>query len=331
MKFIPSPKDGLLLQALQREVTASNKVLEDLIQSHVPLVHQVAAHTLRAGGKRLRPALVFFSAQSTGLDFDLDRVRTLGATLELIHMATLIHDDVIDHAPLRRGIPTANSVFGNTASILSGDVLLAKAMSALAKDGHLDIIRAVSAAVVDLSEGEVQELDKRGIFSLSLEDHLQILHLKTATFIQACCEVGALVAQSPEEVVAALGQYGYNIGMAFQIVDDLLDYRGHKEATGKPLATDFREGCVTLPLLFLRSKLTQEESDVVESKFGTDVSDEEVRMLCGWMNKRGAFSQAECLAEEYIEKAVASLEILVDSPAKDALLAVSTYILSRKA
>jgi geranylgeranyl pyrophosphate synthase len=187
------------------------EVEEELIRqsaSEVKLVEQVARHTLRSGGKRLRPACVALAARATGLPYDPKRVHRLGACLEMVHMATLIHDDIIDRSPIRRGMPTASAVFGNTGSILSGDVLLAKSMVILAEDGDLGIIRNVAQAVVEMAEGEVREVETRGDFDLSEDDHLDILHKKTAAFIESCCFVGATLTGAPETVVTALRKFG---------------------------------------------------------------------------------------------------------------------------
>ena len=299
--------------------------------SDVALVKRVGGLTLQAGGKRLRPAFVALAAQATGLPFDPARTRKLGAGLEMIHMATLIHDDVIDHAATRRGKPTAAAEVGNTASILSGDVLLARAMALLAEDGDLDLIRTVSAAVVDMAEGEVREVEVRGDFNLSIEDHFDVLQRKTASFIEACCEGGALVAKASKPVCEALRLYGHHVGLAFQIVDDLLDYRGDREKTGKPIATDFREGQATLPLILLRPKLSAAEAQNVRTKFGGGVSDDELRMFADWMHTRGAFDEAEAMAHRHIEQALDALRALPPSPARDLLETVAEYVVRREA
>lgn len=324
--FLQGSPDELVAQILG-EIAAVELELETRLKSNVRLVEQVSMHTLRAGGKRLRPALVGLSARATGRNYDAERARKLGACMEMIHMATLIHDDVIDHAATRRGRATASAVFGNTPAILSGDVLLARAMEIFAEDGDLRIIRLVSRVVVDLAEGEVQELESRGEFELSEVEHREVLRRKTATFIQACCEVGALVADSKPE---ALGQYGYHIGMAFQIADDLLDYRGDHTKTGKPQATDFREGCATLPLIFLRDQLNAEERAFAAGKFGNGVTDEEVRMIAGWMDQRGAFTHAEKAAREHLDLAQSALENLPESADRDLLRGVAEFVIARQ-
>lgn len=320
-----------LLRTLSEEVSLVEAELERQVDSQVKLVREVGSHTLRAGGKRLRPALVGLMAQAILPDAPMERCRRLGACMELIHMATLLHDDVIDNAVTRRGVETASTVFGNTASILSGDVLLSKAMSILAEDGDLAIIRNVSRAVVDLAEGEVRELQSRGVFGLTQDEHFEILRQKTATFIQSCCEVGALAVGADELTVESAGSYGYHIGMAFQMADDLLDYRGQTGLTGKPKATDFREGCATLPLILLRDRLSPSEEEHITVRFGNGVTDDELRMICSWMADRGVFEMAEEVALDYAGRAKAALQPLPDSERRGLLEAVADFVVGRHA
>ncbi|HMS54633.1 MAG TPA: polyprenyl synthetase family protein [Fimbriimonadaceae bacterium] len=324
-----SGEAGDAAKAIAAAIEGVESELQRVLRSQVRLVEQVSLHTLNAGGKRLRPALVTLCAAATGLPFDQGRARKLGACMELIHMATLIHDDVIDNAPTRRGVATASAVFGNTPAILSGDVLLAKAMAILADDGDLEIIRQVSGVVVELAEGEVRELEVRGDFELSEADHREILRMKTATFIQCCCELGARIAAAPENVREALGGFGHEIGMAFQLADDLLDYRGGKE-TGKQRAGDFTEGCATLPLILLRDHLTESELSFVATKFGEHSTDEELDLICAWMEERGAFASAQASAEHHIDGALARLDDLPASSHVTLLREVAGFVVKRK-
>ncbi|MBX3113733.1 MAG: polyprenyl synthetase family protein [Fimbriimonadaceae bacterium] len=319
-----------LVDEMSRWTEEVEAELHRQIGSPIKLVEDVSALTLDAGGKRLRPALVRLSAAATGQPYDAQRVIRLGTAMEMIHMATLIHDDVIDDAATRRGKPTAFSQYGNTASILGGDVLLAKAMKILAEDGDLPIIRTVSQAVVELAEGEVRELELRGELMVSREDHLQVLRMKTASFIECCCRIGAMIATPNEQVQNSLGAYGHHLGMAFQIVDDLLDFRGDTKKTGKPLATDFREGQATLPLLYLIPELSDEESAFVGKKFGNGSTDAEIDQIIGWMNSCGSLGQADQDAREHGSLANLSLESLPDSPEKNLLLSVTKFVLARQ-
>ncbi len=318
------------LDRIGQEVALVEEELARRLESGVATVDRVGHLTLLAGGKRLRPAFVALAAGATGLPFDPVRTRRLGAGLEMIHMATLIHDDVIDHAATRRGKPTAAAEVGNTASILSGDVLLARAMSLLAEDGDLDLIRTVSAAVIDMAEGEVREVEVRGDFDLSTADHFDVLRRKTASLVEACCESGAIVAGASTEMRDALKSYGHHVGLAFQIVDDLLDYRGDPAKTGKPLATDFREAQATLPLILLRPKLSEAETQNVRTKFGGGVSDDELRMFADWMERRGAFAEAEAIARAHVDDALRALESLPDTADRELLRTVAEYVVRRE-
>jgi octaprenyl-diphosphate synthase len=319
-----------LLGRVSDEVAEIEREIRLAVDSKVEIIRQVADHTLSAGGKRLRPAFVILAGKAINPNVDEDRLRRLGACMEIIHMATLVHDDVLDNSPTRRGKPTASATFGNVAAIMSGDVFLAKAMLLLAKDGDLEVIRTVSEAVTEIAEGEVLEIEARGDFDLEEESHLNILRMKTAAFIRCCCEIGALAAGGTKAQVAALGQYGEQAGMAFQIADDLLDYRGDKAKTGKPVATDFREGQSTLPLIFLREKLSEPELQIARRRFGGTVNEDEIRMICDWMASRGAFARSEQVARDYISKAQESLEILEPTLARDMLSAISEYVLARQ-
>lgn len=322
--------DPAALDEIGAEISAVEAELTLQVRSQVKLVSAIGAHVLQSGGKRLRPAFVSLSAKAIGAHFEPERAHRLAACMEMIHMATLIHDDVIDHAATRRGRQTANSKFGNTASILSGDVLLSKAMSILAEDGDIEIIRAVSSAVVELAEGEVLELETRNRFDLEEAEHFEILRMKTASFIQCCCEVGARLAGATDEYREALGTYGHHIGLAFQVVDDLLDYTGDKEQTGKPVATDFREGCATLPLIYLLPHLTEEEFRLTEEKFGNGATDDEIRLLCRWMESRGALAKAQEKAQCHVEAAKASLAPLPEGPSVELLKAAADFVVMRR-
>lgn len=319
-----------ILEDLAREIALVEEELNLLVQSRSHIVESVSLHTLNAGGKRLRPAFVIIGAKATGNAYDSAKVRRIGASMEMIHMATLIHDDVIDNSTTRRGKPTAAAVYGNRASILSGDALLAKATVLLSKEGVNDVIHLVSGAVVDMAEGEVREVEMRGNFDLSEEVHLEILDQKTASFIRACCETGAVVAGADDRQRAALRHYGQSVGMAFQIVDDLLDYRGNHRQTGKPRAIDFREGQATLPLIYLRPHLSPAEDEFVRARFGTVCSDDDLVMIEEWMKVSGAFAKCEATAARYAERALEAVSALPNREARELMSAVAARVLDRQ-
>lgn len=320
-----------VLEHLASVVADVEQELQLQVRSEVALVQEVGRLTLSAGGKRLRPAFLSLSASCLSPDVPRERIRRLGAVVEMIHMATLIHDDVLDDAPVRRGQPTAAKEYGNTKSILSGDALLAKAMLMLAEDGDIEIIRAISHCVIEVVEGEVREMEVRGDFDIAEETYFQVLRLKTASFIRGCCEAGGLLAGANAAQLEALRVYGAAVGTAFQIIDDVLDYRGKSHETGKVLAGDFREGQATLPLIRLRERISDEEQQVLRIKFGGGVSDDEIRMITGWMESRGAFAECEREADRCIETALKALDALPDSPSREFLRAVCDYVVERRA
>lgn len=312
------------------DVALVERELELMVGSEAPTVTAVGRHILRAGGKRLRPAFVALAARSVGKPYDRDRMILLGACLELIHMATLIHDDVVDNASTRRGLPTAGSAYGNTASVLAGDALLAKAMKLLAEDGDLQIIRAVSSAVVNMAEGEVLEVEARGILTIVPDEYLRILELKTAAFIEGCCLAGGLVAGASQQQLQALATYGRQAGLAFQIVDDILDMRGDDLKTGKPAGRDFREGCATLPLIFLCESLEAPRMAVVRRLFGTGCTTEEFATIAGWIEESGAYERAGAIAEGYARAARSVLTSLPADEPRKMLETATEFILARE-
>lgn len=322
---------GSLADELQHDVAEVERELMLRLGSNVETVEKICRHMALSGGKRLRPMFVSLAARAAGRDYIPQRVAAIGACMEMIHMATLIHDDVIDYADTRRGRPTAASVYGNTAGILSGDVMLALAMDLLAEDGDLRIIRTVSKAVVEMAEGEVLELQCRRKFDLTLDEHIQILRKKTAVFLGACCQVGAQISGADAAVETALAKYGEFLGIGFQIADDLLDFRGEASVTGKPQATDFREGCATWPLIMLTPTLSEAEESFLRAKFGNATAEADLKTIITWMEERKAFEKASDAARRYAEQAAETLEALPRNPARDLLALLPELLINREA
>lgn len=322
---------GAHLVQIAADVESVERELTRVVGSDIEIVDKVSRHTLESGGKRLRPAFLILSARATGRSFGHERAIKLGACMELIHMATLIHDDVIDETDTRRGRPTASKVYGNTASILSGDALLAKAMQILAQDGDIRIIRAAADMVVEMAEGEAREVEVRGDFELSEVNHLAILRMKTAAFVECCCRLGGLLAGGSDAEVEALAGYGHHLGMSFQIVDDLLDFRGDPAKTGKPKMTDFQEGCATLPLIFWRDSALGEQVDAAKSLFGKSSEPEELTGIETGLAESGAFERAEALAAEHLRQSLASLDTLPDTAHRGLLAAAGEFVVRRNA
>ena len=229
-----------------------DRVLRESLDSDVALIRQVAEHIIGGGGKRLRPALLLLSARACG--YGGTRHHTLAAVVEMIHTATLLHDDVVDDSKLRRGHATANTTFGNSASVLVGDFLYSRAFQQMVGQGSLRVLEILSSATNVIAQGEVLQLINSGDPDLDEEAYLGVIRRKTAKLFEAAAQLGAVVGDAPPELEAALGRYGMHLGTAFQLVDDVLDYSGDLDAIGKNLGDDLAEGKMTLPLIRARDR-----------------------------------------------------------------------------
>jgi octaprenyl-diphosphate synthase len=236
-----------LLALVHDDLQATNRRIIERMDSPVALIPQLAAHLVAAGGKRLRPLLTLAAARLCG--YVGGRHIQLAACVEFIHTATLLHDDVVDESLMRRGLASANAVFGNKASVLVGDFLFARAFQLMVEDGSLEVLDILSRAAATIAEGEVLQLVTQNDLSSGEANYLDVVRGKTASLFAAACEVGAVVADRPAAEAQALAAYGMNLGIAFQLVDDALDYAADEQALGKTVGDDFREGKVTLPVL----------------------------------------------------------------------------------
>jgi octaprenyl-diphosphate synthase len=225
-----------------------NAIIVERMQSEVALIPQLAGHIVAAGGKRLRPMLTLAAARLCG--YEGRRHLALAACVEFIHTATLLHDDVVDASGLRRGLATANAVWGNKSSVLVGDFLFSRAFQLMVADGSLDVLRILSNAAADIAEGEVHQLMTANDTSTGEAMYLAVIRAKTATLFSAACRIGAVVANRPGAEEEALAAYGLNLGMAYQLADDVLDYMAAQETLGKSVGDDFRDGKITLPAIF---------------------------------------------------------------------------------
>ena len=253
------PAAGLarLRSLVERDLDRVNQVIMDKMQSEVALIPQLASHIVAAGGKRLRPMLTLAAADLCG--YRGDRQVSLAACVEFIHTATLLHDDVVDESDLRRGNATANAVFGNQASVLVGDFLFSRAFQLMVADGSLEVLAILSKASAVIAEGEVLQLITTNDTETTEDAYLDVISAKTAALFSAACRVGAIVAEAPKAEVEALDSYGRNLGIAFQLIDDALDYSARQATLGKTVGDDFREGKITLPIVLAFRRGTPEE------------------------------------------------------------------------
>ena len=293
-------------------------------------VHALTRHIMNAGGKRLRPAMLALAARAIAPNIPSERLATVGAALEFVHMATLVHDDVIDNTATRRGKPTANAIYGNGVAVLSGDYILARSMRLLALDGDLRLISVVSEITVEMSEGEVLEIGATNNANLPMADYLEILRKKTAVFVEGCCRCGAILADADETQEAALADYGNRLGMAFQIADDLLDYTGDPAITGKPRGSDLKDGRATLPLLLALQTATPDEKQSLLAAFGNaELDDAGVQAVCAILTRHNAFDRTRDAAREQVEKSEQALALLPPSTARDCFAALTDYVVQR--
>lgn len=312
------------------DIRRVEEVLHAELTSPVQIVAGVSRHILDAGGKRLRPSLVILCARACSASSDQDRIANVAASMELTHMATLVHDDVIDSAESRRGRKTANSSWGNHISILTGDFMLAKAVSLLAQDGDIRIIQALSRATIAMTEGEISQIEAQGDTRTAISSYLSIIRGKTAEFMSACCRIGAILASADEEE-EALAEYGLNLGLAFQITDDLLDLIGDPAQTGKPIGGDIREGKITMPIILTMEKASPPNQLKLESILHNDgVTSGDIEFVCSLAESTGAIEDTRQAAARYVEQAIGHLQTLPDSDARNSLHELAQYILDRK-
>ena len=301
-------------------------------RSEIGAVRDISGHTLLSGGKRLRPAVAILGSRVVGRRAPSDRDYTAAAAVELIHMATLMHDDVVDEAPERRGRPTAAAIYGNGIAVLTGDYLLAKSIQLLCRDDeNLQLVRLFADVTVGMAEGEVLQAAVAGRLDTPLSTYEDVIERKTARFLAGCSEAGGLLGGATEAEAAALRAYGHHLGMAFQIADDLLDFLGDPKRTGKPLGTDLRDGRITLPLIHAVGVAGSAERSVLEAllRKGMALTDGEVSEVTGLLERLGGFARARAVAEERVERAVAELSRFPASIYKMALTDLARYVVAR--
>jgi len=296
--------------------------------SSVDVVRDISHHILGAGGKRLRPALLLTAARAVG--HQSEWALRLALAMELLHTATLMHDDVLDHSDMRRGRVTAHQRWGQGASVLTGDAMFARAMRILVDYGSLPVLNVVTSAVIDVCEGEVLEIAVNGDLDWAVRSYLRIIDAKTAALIRACCRIGGMAGGADPEVVDALGGFGTHLGMAFQIADDLLDLVADKERWGRPAGEDLKEGRVTLPIIYTLQRATPEDREALRSLLRAPESAlMHLGDVVGMARHYGALDAAHDDAVAHTRAAKERLGILPPSAARDALCALADYAVRR--
>jgi octaprenyl-diphosphate synthase len=317
-----------LLESIQ---TTMDKLESELIQqlkSRVPVAFEIGTHIMNSGGKRIRPQLTVISARIGGYT-GMDAI-TLSGAIECIHTATLLHDDVVDYAETRRGRPAANTLWSNEMCVLGGDFILAKAFSALTSLKNLRILEIVSNTTARLSEGELFQMANIGNIDFSEEDYVQVITDKTAILMETACRCGSILGGLGSEKEEALSRFGFNLGVAFQMTDDLIDYRSDKETMGKNPGKDLEEGKLTLPLISALKLATPDEKkrvkDIVSSR---SVSPDDFMWVKEFICRREGTVETLARGRQYLAKAVESLSLFEDSEEKKALTKIADRILHR--
>ena len=305
-----------------------NQLILKRMDSHVALIPQLAGHIIAAGGKRLRPTLTLASARLCG--YKGERHVALAACVEFIHTATLLHDDVVDESDLRRGLATANNVWGNKASVLVGDFLFARAFQLMVEDGSLEVLDILSDASAQIAEGEVAQLTTANNTETSESAYLEVIRGKTATLFAAACRVGSVVAGRPQAQEEALDSYGLNLGIAFQLVDDALDYSASQAELGKAVGDDFREGKITLPIVLAYRRGSEEERSFWRRTMeDIEQTEDDLAHAIELLGKHGTLSDTIERARHYGAIARDALGIFPESEIKSALIDVVDFSIER--
>jgi octaprenyl-diphosphate synthase len=298
------------------------------VQSQVSVIPAIGNYVKDGGGKRIRPAVLLMAARMAG--YSGERAVLYASVLEFIHTATLVHDDIIDEAELRRGRDAAHTRWGNHLAVLFGDFLYLKSMSLSLTQDNLDIIRLLCDVTLRIVEGEIYQLTKKGAVDISEEEHLDIVKRKTAFLFAGCARIGGMLAPITLDQQEALWEYGLHIGMAFQIVDDLLDFTGEETALGKPVGGDLREGKLTLPVIHLLSRGNGRADALVRQIVREqNVARDDWRELRALLTQTRSIDYAHSTAVEFVERAKRALRAFPPGPARDALTFLPDYVLSR--
>lgn len=313
-------------QVIADDFTRVNEIIRQQLVSNVPLVEQIAEYIISAGGKRLRPLLVLLAGNAVGKKGD--DLCLLAGLIEFIHTSTLLHDDVVDASGLRRGRSTANAIWGNAPSVLVGDFLYTRAFEMMVKLDSMHIMQVISHATRIIAEGEVLQLSRVRDASTTEEIYMQVIRGKTAMLFEAATHSAAVLGGATEQETEALRCFGDALGVAFQLVDDLLDYRGDVNDLGKNVGDDLAEGKPTLPLIYAMANGSEEQSNIIRKAIQRGEG-EEFQLITEIVKETGALDYTARLAKEYAEKAISYLDQIPNSLYKDAMIDLTNFAVER--
>lgn len=317
-----------ILETAANDLAEIEIALKINLNTYLDLVSQAAGHILFSGGKRFRPLLMVLSARICGYSGSYDK--TFSVIFEYLHTATLLHDDIVDEATLRRGKPVANSIWGSATAVLVGDFLLARSLSIAAKTNKIEVIQAIGEVTEDMAQGEIHQLLNKGSIDLTEEEYKEVIRRKTASLIQGACRTGALIAAATPEQEKALTYFGRNLGFAFQMADDLLDYISDTETLGKTVGADLREGKMTLPLIHTLKQANPTDQKTIKAIIqNPDFSDTDFNTLKRLLDTYGGIRYTTDLAAQYVDEAKNALSIFDSSKTKELLMMLADYTLNR--
>jgi octaprenyl-diphosphate synthase len=323
-----TPALSQIFEPIRTELDEVDREFGRQVQSQVDLIPKIGRYIQTSGGKRVRPAVLLMAARLS--HYRGDRAVLFAAVVEFIHTATLVHDDIIDGSDLRRGRMAVHSRWGNDITVLLGDYLYIKSMALALTHDTLEIVRVLCDVTLRMIEGELYQLTKNGDADITEEEHFDIIRRKTAFLFGGCGQIGAMLGDTTPAEQDALRDYGFNLGIAFQLVDDLLDFTGDAVALGKPIGADLREGKMTLPLIYLREQGDTEGTAIVREIIASRTASEaQWNRLLRILQDHRAIDYAYRRAVEYAERAKKHLQVFPPSSEREALLALPDYILSR--
>jgi len=306
-----------------------SKVIKYKLESEIGLIHKMTNHHLNSGGKRIRPLLTLAAAKLCGYK-DGKRDINLAACVELIHSATLLHDDVIDNSKLRRGAKTSNSIWGNQSSILVGDYLLGRCFEMMVEDGSIEILKLLSSTSTKIAQGEVLQLEHKGKVNILEETYFNIINMKTAVLFAAAAKLGACITSKSKKEKDALESYGKNLGLAFQIADDALDYFSTRATFGKEIGKDFYEGKTTLPIIIIFQKANNEEKNFLTEIFNKrQRNEDDFSETLALINKYKAVQETFKKAQYFVNTSYDALRIFEDSKEKKILQNLTGFSINR--
>ncbi|MEJ5300243.1 MAG: polyprenyl synthetase family protein [Thermodesulforhabdaceae bacterium] len=329
VSLIEEERKKRILETVYPDLLRIEQELKKQTFGPVPLVNTVSRYIIDSGGKRLRPLLMILSARLCGYKGDRD-VR-LSVAFEFLHVATLLHDDVIDGAEVRRNRPAANTLWGNQAVVLVGDFLYSKALMLAIEYDDMRIMKSLAEAANLMSEGEILQLLHLGRVDISESEYFEVISRKTAALMSSACRVGAILGGSPEDEIERMADYGYHLGIAFQLIDDLLDYTGTFKELGKPVGKDFAERKATLPLIYAFNGSSEDERAWIKELFSKNDQDPQIfHKIREWVQRRGGLEYTELSARRHVTKAIEALSAFPPGYWKNILLDIAEYTLSRR-